>query len=129
MVVPMPDAIADETAAQLIAMPLSALMLLEFLQVGRGQWIVQNAANGAVGKALAMLAAARGIPVLGLVRRDDGVGEMAALGVDNVLSTATPDWMDARSEEHTSELQSLMRSSYAVFCLKKKKTTIKYNNT
>src|SRR3546814_2024766 len=29
-------------------------------------------------------------------------------------------WM--RSEEHTSELQSLMRISYAVFCLKKKKT-------
>src|SRR3546814_5298006 len=31
-----------------------------------------------------------------------------------------------RSEEHTSELQSLMRISYAVFCLKKKKNT--YNN-
>src|SRR3546814_1253299 len=30
---------------------------------------------------------------------------------------------DWRSEEHTSELQSLMRNSYAVFCLKKKKTT------
>src|SRR3546814_6074851 len=30
----------------------------------------------------------------------------------------------ARSEEHTSELQSLMRISYAVFCLKKKKNTI-----
>src|SRR3546814_6645148 len=29
-----------------------------------------------------------------------------------------------RSEEHTSELQSLMRTSYAVFCLKKKTTTI-----
>src|SRR3546814_3647766 len=29
--------------------------------------------------------------------------------------------MDTRSEEHTSELQSLMRISYAVFCLKKKK--------
>src|SRR3546814_5146471 len=29
-----------------------------------------------------------------------------------------------RSEEHTSELQSLMRTSYAVFCLTKKKTTI-----
>src|SRR3546814_2875313 len=29
---------------------------------------------------------------------------------------------DWRSEEHTSELQSLMRISYAVFCLKKKKT-------
>src|SRR3546814_8295158 len=30
--------------------------------------------------------------------------------------------VEARSEEHTSELQSLMRISYAVFCLKKKKT-------
>src|SRR3546814_5423077 len=30
--------------------------------------------------------------------------------------------VDERSEEHTSELQSLMRISYAVFCLKKKKT-------
>src|SRR3546814_9282499 len=30
---------------------------------------------------------------------------------------------EQRSEEHTSELQSLMRSSYAVFCVKKKKTT------
>src|SRR3546814_5197786 len=35
-----------------------------------------------------------------------------------------------RSEEHTSELQSLMRISYAVFCLKKKKytTQMNYNN-
>src|SRR3546814_1019485 len=32
--------------------------------------------------------------------------------------------LERRSEEHTSELQSLMRISYAVFCLKKKKTTI-----
>src|SRR3546814_8111126 len=32
-----------------------------------------------------------------------------------------------RSEEHTSELQSLMRISYAVFCLKKKTTTIQHN--
>src|SRR3546814_9507924 len=33
-----------------------------------------------------------------------------------------------RSEEHTSELQSLMRISYAVFCLKKKKIEITRNN-
>src|SRR3546814_2546114 len=36
------------------------------------------------------------------------------------------DWVSvSRSEEHTSELQSLMRISYAVFCLKKKKKTKK----
>src|SRR3546814_4734909 len=34
----------------------------------------------------------------------------------------SPEMSFARSEEHTSELQSLMRNSYAVFCLKKKKT-------
>src|SRR3546814_2677864 len=35
---------------------------------------------------------------------------------------------EARSEEHTSELQSLMRISYAVFCLKKKKNIINNHN-
>src|SRR3546814_8685060 len=37
-------------------------------------------------------------------------------------AAAPLEWLDWRSEEHTSELQSLMRISYAVFCLKKKKT-------
>src|SRR3546814_8228920 len=41
-----------------------------------------------------------------------------------VVGTAQED----RSEEHTSELQSLMRISYAVFCLKKKKKTDKPHN-
>src|SRR3546814_1344248 len=44
------------------------------------------------------------------------------------VSAANPTapWL-ARSEEHTSELQSLMRISYAVFCLKKKKK-LTYNH-
>src|SRR3546814_2336747 len=40
------------------------------------------------------------------------------------LNPEQPALKDGRSEEHTSELQSLMRSSYAVFCLKKKTNTI-----
>src|SRR3546814_1404607 len=40
--------------------------------------------------------------------------------VQNLAQYSSSSW--ARSEEHTSELQSLMRISYAVFCLKKKKT-------
>src|SRR3546814_7799977 len=35
-------------------------------------------------------------------------------------------WRNKRSEEHTSELQSLMRISYAVFCLRKKRKNIQY---
>src|SRR3546814_2926183 len=41
-------------------------------------------------------------------------------------STMSPPDRCSRSEEHTSELQSLMRISYAVFCLKKKKTILNY---
>src|SRR3546814_2684471 len=44
-------------------------------------------------------------------------------GVNNLFNSISPflpTGTDARSEEHTSELQSLMRISYAVFCLKKK---------
>ena len=92
MVIPIPEAIQDETAAQLIAMPLSALMLLEFLQVKEGQWVVQNTANGAVGKTLAMLAAARGVKVINLVRRDEGVDELASLGITHAFSTASEGW-------------------------------------
>src|SRR3546814_7601106 len=43
------------------------------------------------------------------------------------LDRGWPVLMDVRSDEHTSELQSLMRRSYAVFCLKKKKI-YKINN-
>src|SRR3546814_4958274 len=54
---------------------------------------------------------------------DDVVG-MTDAGVDTeaVVRTGMGGVMEgARSEEHTSELQSLMRISYAVFCLKKQK--------
>src|SRR3546814_10506839 len=50
------------------------------------------------------------------------IAEMAALQTDLLARAAR--WVKPRSEEHTSELQSLMRISYAVFCLKKKTTHI-----
>src|SRR3546814_7268018 len=47
-------------------------------------------------------------------------GEVALVGINSAVPTA-PLLAGGRSEEHTSELQSLMRRSYAGFCLKKKK--------
>src|SRR3546814_4966140 len=46
----------------------------------------------------------------------------ASLSRPSTTVASIPKRGQRRSEEHTSELQSLMRSSYAVFCLKKKKT-------
>ena len=94
MIFPIPDDLDDEMAAQLIAMPLSALMLLEFLEVDSGQWIIHNAANGAVGKSLAMLAAARGVHTINLVRSSDALGELEALGIKNNIDTSQEDWKD-----------------------------------
>ena len=96
--VPLPDAIPDEAAAQLIAMPFSAITLLDFLGVDTGDWVIQNTANGAVGKTLAMLAKARGIHVVNLVRRDEGVDELAALGIANAVSTASDGWKERVTE-------------------------------
>ncbi len=91
-IVPLPDSISDEDGAQLIAMPFSAISLLEFCQLSAGDWVVQTAANGAVGKIFAALAKARGIHTLNLVRRADAVAELQAMGIENVLSTDAAGW-------------------------------------
>ncbi len=93
--IPVPDGISDETASQLVAMPFSALSLLDSLDVTSGDWIVQNTANGAVGRLVAQFAARRGVRVLGLVRRDAGVDELAAIGIHDVVSTEHDGWQDA----------------------------------
>lgn len=92
--VPVPDSVSDETACQLVAMPLSAKMLLDTLDVSAGDWIAINAANGAVGKLLTQYAAEKGVKVLGLVRRDAAVDEMAALGFKDVVATEGDGWLD-----------------------------------
>src|SRR3546814_7708208 len=58
--------------------------------------------------------ARRSRTVVGIDERRDGQVASRGLGRDRQVG-------GGRSEEHTSELQSLMRISYAVFCLKKKK--------
>ncbi len=94
MIFPIPESLDNEMAAQLVAMPLSALMLLEFLEVESGQWIIHNAANGAVGKSLAMLAAARGVHTINVVRSQDAIAELEAIGVKNNINTEDDDWKE-----------------------------------
>src|SRR3546814_8043888 len=67
-----------------------------------------------------------------VVRRNDSLTASEALamrpaGIVISPGPCDPERAGIRSEEHTSELQSLMRISYAVFCLKKKKKSTRYN--
>src|SRR3546814_4266714 len=55
--------------------------------------------------------------------RNDGAHFVVEAHESHRVALAQEQQRDGRSEEHTSELQSLMRISYAVFCLKKKKRT------
>src|SRR3546814_7378051 len=69
------------------------------------------------------------IPFGVLLTRAFGAGDLRQvgsgnIGATNVLRTGRKGLAAARSEEHTSELQSLMRISYAIFGLKKKKIEI-----
>jgi NADPH2:quinone reductase len=98
--VPVPPGLDDDVACQLLAMPLSAVMLLEDLALAPGQWLIQNAASGAVGRLIDRLARARGLHVVNLVRRQDAVAALRAVGVEHVLSTDAPGWQ-ARVPELT----------------------------
>src|SRR3546814_2743860 len=69
---------------------------------------------------------ATGAPILGcapLVLDDDGPRADASFDSDYAPNAVLSEGAAVRSEEHTSELQSLLRISYAVFCWKKKRMT------
>ncbi|MFC9995411.1 zinc-binding dehydrogenase [Nocardia sp. NPDC127526] len=93
-VIPVPDTVSDATASQLLAMPLSALMLLEDLNVAAGEWITVNAANGAVGRLLNVLARQRGINVLNLVRSPESQKTLQDLRFTPVFDTESADWLE-----------------------------------
>ncbi len=96
--IPVPEGLPDEQAAQLVSMPFSAISLIDFLDVKPGDWIVQNAANGAVGRMVAQMGRARGLNILGLVRRSAAVTELAEQGIDRVVAVDTDDWRDKVAE-------------------------------
>src|SRR3546814_4254933 len=90
----------------------------------------QRGPNQSPGYAPAVSSWSAGLKVVRCIGYDDGAKDARRIGKSEdqryiYVYPLREYHMDrlARSEEHTSELQSLMRSSYAVFCLKKKKTT------
>ena len=81
-----PSALDERQAAMLLVNPTTAwLMLTESLQAGPGEWVIQNAANSAVGRFVIQIAKQRGVKTINVVRRHDVVAELAELGADAVL--------------------------------------------
>lgn len=93
-VVPVPDGVPDEVAAQLISMPFSAITLVDFLEVSAGDVIIQNTANGTVGRLVSQIATSRGIRVVGLVRREEDAATLTASGFPDIVATDAEGWQD-----------------------------------
>jgi NADPH:quinone reductase-like Zn-dependent oxidoreductase len=79
------DVDPQQLAMLTINPPTAALLLSEFVDLAPGDWVVQNAANSGVGRAVIAFAKARGFKTINLVRRAELVHELKALGGDLVV--------------------------------------------
>ncbi|MES2569221.1 MAG: 2-enoyl thioester reductase domain-containing protein, partial [Verrucomicrobiota bacterium] len=84
--VAVPRGIAPEQAAMLRVNPATALrMMRDFVDLRPGDWILQNAANSGVGRAVIGMARLFGFKTLNIVRRPELIEELKAGGADMVL--------------------------------------------
>lgn len=84
--VPLPnEADPKQLAMMTINPPTALLMLRDFVDLQPGDWVIQNAANSAVGSYLIQLAAMRGLKTVNVVRREAAVEGVRQLGGDVVL--------------------------------------------
>src|SRR5438874_3874429 len=87
--IPVPAGLDLAQAAMLRINPATARLLLEdHVALAPGDWVIQDVANSAVGRHLIVLAKARGVRTVNVVRRDDVAAELRALGADVVLRDA-----------------------------------------
>src|SRR5271169_5447126 len=85
-VYPVPDEIADEQIASLLINPATAiLMVRHVLAVPRGEWLLQSAAGGELGRMIIRLAKHDGIRTINVVRRREAAQELKDLGADEVI--------------------------------------------
>lgn len=81
-----PNDIAPEQAAMLKINPITAWrMLHDFVRLETGDWVIQNAANSAVGRAVIVLCRELGFRTVNVVRREELIDELRAAGGDVVL--------------------------------------------
>src|SRR6202171_3038128 len=82
---PLPGGDVHQLAMLGINPPTAYLMLTDFVSLPSGSWVIQNGANSGVGQALIPIAKSLGLKTVNVVRRDDVVAEVKAIGGDVVL--------------------------------------------
>jgi len=98
--IPVPDIMPDNVAAQLFVNPFTAVAMVEESGVKPGEWLMITACASALGKMVIQICQMRGIKTIGTVRRDDLNDDLKALGVTEIINTTTED-MAKRTQEIT----------------------------
>lgn len=84
--IPLPnDADPQQLAMMTVNPPTALLMLREFVTLQPGDWVIQNAANSAVGTYLIQIAKLRGLRTVNLVRRESAIETVKQAGAEHVL--------------------------------------------
>src|SRR6202023_1695543 len=81
----LPSGDVNQLAMLGINPPTAYLMLTDFVSLPVGSWVIQNSANSSVGRALIPIAKSLGLKTVNVVRREDVVAEIKAIGGDVVL--------------------------------------------
>jgi NADPH:quinone reductase-like Zn-dependent oxidoreductase len=81
----LPSGDVNQLAMLGINPPTAYLMLTDFVTLPSGSWVIQNSANSGVGRALIPIAKSLGLKTVNVVRRDDVVADIKAIGGDVVL--------------------------------------------
>jgi NADPH:quinone reductase len=99
-VIPVPSQFTDAQAATFFVNPATAIALTQdVLKIPPGAWLLQTAANGALGKMIVRLGRKSGFRTFNIVRRPEQIDELKALGADAVV-LATDD-LPSRVREFT----------------------------
>lgn len=83
--VPLPEGDLDQLSMLLVNPATASLLLSDYVDLKEGDWVIQSAANSAVGGYLVQLAKARGLNVVNVVRRESAIAGLKELGADIVL--------------------------------------------
>ncbi len=105
----LPATVDIEQAAMLKANPATAEALLTLVDLKPGDWIMQNAANSAVGRNLIQTARAHGVRTLNIVRRERAAEGLSDLGADAVIidDGTDPDRLAARVRDAADDLPKM----------------------
>lgn len=89
--VPLPDSVSFEEGAQVTINPITVLGMFSALGVQKGEYILQTAASSALGRILIQYAKLKGYKTINVVRRDEHIAPLKAIGADYVINSEKED--------------------------------------